>query len=88
MWGLYQSAKLWNTRPSQLVDIEEPYEAYCFDEAVATWGTYVSNELEKIEGKDQKAVERKRNAKLNQLLDIPVEKRFRQVGRKKPVTKT
>lgn len=77
MWGLYQNSKLWSQRPSAMVDITDPYTAYCFDEAVATWGTYVSNELERVEGKNAKDTERKRHNKLLQLLDAPASQRFR-----------
>lgn len=83
-WGLYQSAKQWVKRPSELVDIQDTYAAYCFDEAIGAWGSYVTSEIEKIEGKDSKSVERKRQNRLMQLLDVAPEKRFRQVGRKRP----
>jgi hypothetical protein len=70
-----------------MVGIEDSYRAYCFDEAIGTWGNYVSHEVEKIDGKDSKSVERKRHNKLLQLLDVAPEKRFRQVGRDR-MTKT
>jgi hypothetical protein len=43
--------------------------------------------MEKITGKDAKAVERRRRNKLMQLLDVAPEKRFRQVGSRQ-MTKT
>lgn len=63
-----------------MVDIQDSYLAYCFDEAIGAWGSYITNELDKIEGKKAKDVERKRHNKLLQLLDVAPEKRFRQVG--------
>lgn len=59
------------------MDIEPGYRAFCLDEAVAAWGNYVSSELEKISGKTDKEVNKKRTNKLLQLLDAPAEKRFR-----------
>jgi len=70
-----------------MFDIQDSYVAYCFDEAIGAWGNYITSELEKIEGKKAKDVERKRHNKLLQLLDVAPEKRFRQVG-SRPVTKT
>lgn len=77
LWQAFQSAKHWNVRPSQLYDIEGSYYAFCFDEAVMTWGNFVTSELEKIEGNNTKTVEKKRHNKLLQLLDAPAEQRFR-----------
>jgi len=51
--------------------------AYCFDEAVGSWGTYLTNELEKIEGKNDKDISKKRKNRLLYLIDAPVEQRFR-----------
>lgn len=75
-WSLYNQAKLWNTRPSQLVGVTQEYQAYCFDEAVGSWGTYVTNELEKLEGKNEKEVSRKRHNRLLQLIEAPDSQRF------------
>lgn len=80
MWELYQQSKLWHKLPSEIVRITDDYIGYCFDEAVALFGTMVTQELEKIKGKDEKSVEKRRNSKLNQLLGVSDRKRFRQVG--------
>lgn len=77
MWGLYQNSKLWGTLPSKIMGVKGKYRAYCFDEAVSTWGTFITNELEKIEGKSDKEVNRKRRNKLMLLLQVPDEQRFR-----------
>lgn len=71
MWKL---AEALHTRPSAVADIENSYEAYCFDQAAATWGMYVQSELDKIEGKTQSSVQRKRENKLRQLLAEPGQK--------------
>lgn len=81
MWGLYNNAQLWNQRPSTLVNVTDPYEAYCLDEAVAYFGNRVTDEVGKIKDKNDKTQERKRRNKLLQLLGVPAEQRFRQIAR-------
>jgi len=87
MWATFNHAKTWGVRPSTLMDMEQPYYAYCFDEAVAMFGNHVVHELEKVEGKTEKEVTRKRHNKLMQLLDAPAEKRFRPMKRPAGVDK-
>lgn len=65
---VYLEAKTWNRRPSELFDIEDEYVAYCFDEAVALIGNFITGELEKIEGKNVKQIEGRRQAALARLL--------------------
>ena len=71
-------AQLWRVRPSELVGIEDPYIAYCFDQAVGEWGSYIRSELSKIEGKNAKAVEGKRTLRLKALLSDDVKAKFAQ----------
>ena len=68
MWELHTTAKTWSTRPSSLLEIKDPYTAYCVDEAVAAWGNFIENELASVEGKTSEEVERKQIARLDQLL--------------------
>lgn len=68
---------MWSVRPSALVDIEDPYSAFCFDEAVASFGNHVTAELEKVKGKNDRDVERKRKNKFLKLMGAPDEMRFR-----------
>lgn len=68
--------------------MEDPYTAYCIDQAVGYLGAYITEELDKIEGKDSKAVARKRQRKLEQLLKVPSQRKyrsFRQAAGKEPV---
>ena len=76
-WALYNHAKTWGVRPSELLDIDNPYIAYCLDEAVATFGNGVSNELESVEGKSKSQVNQRRRAVLGKLLKLPDEVRFK-----------
>lgn len=56
-------ASRYNTRPSQLLSIDDPWSAWCFDDAVYAWGVYVESELEKAssDGKDEKQRKNKVN---------------------------
>ncbi len=76
MWGIYQLSQSLGTRPSELLAIEDAYVAYCLDEAVMVFGTFVTNKLEAVEGKP-KEQEKKRKALLGELLKLPDEQRFR-----------
>jgi hypothetical protein len=77
MWSIFNQAKQWAVRPSALVNITDDYKAYCFDEAICYWGMYVTNELEKIEGKNEKEVSRKRHNRLLKLIKAPDSMRFK-----------
>ena len=83
MWSMYQNAQLWSCRPSNLAGIDDPYLAFCFDEAVATWGGYIKSELEKIEGKKEKDVQKRRHRRFLQLIEAPDAMRFKPL-RKQP----
>lgn len=66
-------------RPSNLVGLTDPYEAYCLDEATYMWGRYVKNELEiarsKIkDDKDGTKTQRAVDSKLQAILHPPVER--------------
>jgi hypothetical protein len=38
-----RTARQWKARPSELLDIRDPYVAYCFDEACA----YIAEQMER-----------------------------------------
>lgn len=80
MWGLFNNALQFNTLPAILVDVTDPYLAYCLNEAVITFGNTIQHELDKITDKNPKTQERKRRNKLLQLLGVPAEQRFRRIG--------
>jgi hypothetical protein len=76
MWTLYNSAKTWGSRPSELLGITETYQAYCLDQAVAMFGNYVENRLANVDDKDPKKAEKKREALLESILTGKPGKRF------------
>lgn len=47
MWLLFVDSKTWSCRPSDLLNIEDDYVAYCLDQAVGHFGRALENELEK-----------------------------------------
>lgn len=72
MWSLYQQSKLWTTRPSELIAIEDRYVAFCFDEAVAEFGLTIENEMEEASKKAKKEAQAiaARDATLKRLLGL------------------
>lgn len=80
-WNLYQHAKTWVVRPSELLSISNDYVAYCLDEAVFTFGTWVESELDSIEGEKAQDVNRKRRDRLYSILQMPDHVRFKSFKR-------
>lgn len=54
--------------PSQQMALSDPYVAYCFDEAVYTWGLHVKNELAQAKGNSEEARAAARQRILTRLL--------------------
>lgn len=62
-------AKGFSTTPSSLLGLPTgSLAAYNFDSCVAVWGNFVEAELQKVEGKTSKEIERKQQSRLNTLL--------------------
>lgn len=63
-------AKTWNCRPSDLLNIQDDYVAYCLDQAVGYFGRTLENELEKAgsDAKNNADAEWKRRAVLDRYL--------------------
>lgn len=61
MWRLAQLSKTWRCRPSQLLALENTYEAYCLDEAVAEFASLVEAELDRVDESKKGAEARKEN---------------------------
>ena len=80
MWSVFSLSREARVAPSELMHIEDPYVAYCFDEAVLTWGSHVLSEVREA-GEDkktskQKGLEAKAERKFKALLEVKDEKRF------------
>lgn len=60
------------------MNIQDPYHAYCFDQAVGEFGSYVKSEIQAIDGKSAKAVEGKRQLRLRALLSDDPKAKFAQ----------
>lgn len=56
------------TRPSEIYDVEDAFEAFCFDRAVITFGLAVEHALHGVEGKNAKEIERKQARELDKWL--------------------
>ena len=61
-------AKTWNCRPSDLLNIENDYVAYCLDQAVGYFGRTLQAELDSVDEKDEKTAEHKRRRILERYL--------------------
>lgn len=74
---MYLQAKQWSSRPSEILDVQDPYAAFCLDSAIWEFGTYVESELESVKGKNEKQRQAGREARLKSLLsDSPDTKKF------------
>jgi len=51
-----------------LCGVEDSYDAYCLDEAIAYFGNEVTSRLERVDGKDSAQIERKQQRILTRLL--------------------
>jgi hypothetical protein len=84
MWQLYNLAKTWNSRPSELINIESDWTAFCLDRAIATFGNALHNELESVEGRNARTVKSKREQILrNWIPEARAQRRFKDPGRKR-----
>lgn len=75
MWLLDKMARRYTTRPSELLDLDDSYVAYCLDEAVLTFCAGVEGKLEEVKTpKGRRGPERRaknQQALLNKLLKMP-----------------
>jgi len=62
-----------------LIGLTDAYLSYCLDEVIYIWGTYVENQIDEAGDKGKKPEDRQqnRNKRLGELLDLPVEKRYK-----------
>lgn len=69
-WRLYRLAKACNCRPSDLLDVQNSYAAFCLDEAVIHFGDTLESELDKAaeKAKSSKAAEGKQRLILERWL--------------------
>jgi hypothetical protein len=78
LWTIYQHAKAYGTRPSVILDIRDPYVAYCLDEAAATFGETVQAELDSLDSSNPKMLPGKRLNHLRRRLGL--QQQFRDPG--------
>jgi hypothetical protein len=66
LWQMWNLAKVWKTRPSQLTHITDPLRAFYFDRAVYTFGTEVETAMDEAAdgAKSKKEAQRKRQMAL------------------------
>lgn len=54
-------AKTYKTRPSELLDLEDPHDAFRLDRAVWFFGSSLSAELQSVKGKTDREIERRQD---------------------------
>lgn len=71
MWQLFNLAKACFCRPSDLLNIQNDYVAFCLDEAVISMGTSLENHIDEVmQGtKDPKAARAKAQYALEDFLN-------------------
>lgn len=69
MWNLHNLSSKLKVRPSELVDIQESYAAFCFDQAVMYLGSYIQSELDSVKRGNGKDADKHRAAQQAALLD-------------------
>lgn len=83
LWQTYNLAKTWGCRPSALMGIESDWTAFCFDRAVATFGNSLQNELDSVEGKNQKTIASKREQVLRKWIpEARTTRKFKDPGKR------
>jgi len=65
---IHVMAEAYGRRPSDFFNIEDEYAAWCFDEAVHRWGSFVQGELAKVDGKNRQQIEGRQERVLRRLL--------------------
>ena len=54
LWTIYSQAKELSKRPSEILNVEEPYTAYCLDEAVMAFGRGCEAAMDSVKTKGKK----------------------------------
>jgi len=85
LWRTYQAASEWHKRPSEVIGILEEsmeqdggFTAYCFDEAVHYFGSYVTTAVEQAKGKTEQQRKGAAENILRKYLGMPT--KFRDIG--------
>lgn len=62
-------SKLWKVRPSEIVGLDDPYVAYCLDEAIMYAGNYIEQQLDNVKQGKGKNAEKHRAAQQQIVLE-------------------
>lgn len=74
-------AKAWGTLPSRILHIDDPYIAFCVDEAVYAFGAAIEgelNEMKKAKGEKDETFARRKEAAFRRFIGVqkPDKQRF------------
>jgi hypothetical protein len=70
-WSLLQVSKQWQQPPSQILQLTNSFDAYCFDQCLAWFDGHVEGLLDKIEYKDSKKTQAVRSSFLTRFIGGP-----------------
>lgn len=70
LWQTFLRSKEWGKRPSELIGLNDPYDAWCFDEACSTWGNTIMGELQSVKGDNEAVREMQQQFVLERYLGI------------------
>lgn len=71
MWNLHSLATTYHCLPSEVLHLEDPYLAYCVDNAVFAFGSEVDGELKSIEAKNKQEAKTKQRSVMRRWLGLP-----------------
>lgn len=71
MWAVAATAEAWSCRPSDLLNVQDDYVAFCVDEMVAYAYGSINAKLDEIDlDRESKKLSRKRQGMLDHLLGV------------------
>jgi hypothetical protein len=80
LWGLSRSYKC---RPSELLGIENSWDAYCFDNAIQLFGGTIQNKIDSVSEKTDAATSRKRESILRRYIpELAKARKFADPGKR------
>jgi len=82
VWEAWKISKAFGVLPHVVYHIDNPIDAFAFDQAVYTFGSALQDALEAVEGKNKREIENKRLRVLEKYLGTSSSKKFADPGRR------
>lgn len=76
-------AKTYRVRPSDLLGLENTWDAFCFDSAVAVFCNKIESEMDSVKGKTDNAKKKQRDAVLRRFIpELAKARKFADPGKR------